>query len=244
MIKFFRRIRQNLLSEGKTGKYFKYAIGEILLVVIGILIALQVNNWNESQKKRHLKNQYKTSLKIDLVKDTLQLKERINQNQKILESFLETADEFGEETFNSSDEVVSKLIEVTFTNYRTLNTYNSNTFNLLISGGHINLLDKELQEALMELNRLQLHELKISSVIREDYTLFVSNFRIKHPPLNLPNESLLRVLQQDIDTKHLPKDLFTLFERTGYGIYRYVELSEDVLKQTNLVLKLLEDSDE
>ena len=51
MIKFFRHIRQNLLSEGKTGKpagkagrYLKYAIGEIILVVIGILIALQINN--------------------------------------------------------------------------------------------------------------------------------------------------------------------------------------------------------
>lgn len=51
MIKFFRKIRQNLLSKGKTGKYFKYAIGEIVLVVIGILIALQVNNWNEKQKQ-------------------------------------------------------------------------------------------------------------------------------------------------------------------------------------------------
>ena len=50
MIKFFRRIRQNLLSEGKTGKYLKYAIGEIVLVVIGILIALSINNWNENKK--------------------------------------------------------------------------------------------------------------------------------------------------------------------------------------------------
>jgi len=46
MIKFFRKIRYNLMSENKTGKYFKYAIGEILLVVIGILIALQINTWN------------------------------------------------------------------------------------------------------------------------------------------------------------------------------------------------------
>ena len=50
MIKFFRKIRQNLLLENKTGKYFKYAIGEIILVVIGILIALQINNWNEDKK--------------------------------------------------------------------------------------------------------------------------------------------------------------------------------------------------
>ena len=49
MIKFFRHIRQNLLIENKTSKYFKYAIGEIILVVIGILIALQINNWNENR---------------------------------------------------------------------------------------------------------------------------------------------------------------------------------------------------
>ena len=50
MIKFFRKIRQNLLMENKTGKYLKYAIGEDVLVVIGILIALQINNWNEKRK--------------------------------------------------------------------------------------------------------------------------------------------------------------------------------------------------
>ncbi|PWI30909.1 hypothetical protein DI383_05595 [Flavobacteriaceae bacterium LYZ1037] len=50
MIKFFRKIRYNLMETGKTGKYFKYAIGEIVLVVIGILIALSINNWNEDNK--------------------------------------------------------------------------------------------------------------------------------------------------------------------------------------------------
>ena len=50
MIRFFRQLRKNLLMESKTSKYFKYAIGEILLVVIGILIALGINNWNENRK--------------------------------------------------------------------------------------------------------------------------------------------------------------------------------------------------
>lgn len=50
MIKFLRKIRQNALSEGKTVKYLKYAFGEIILVVLGILIALQINNWNEKNK--------------------------------------------------------------------------------------------------------------------------------------------------------------------------------------------------
>lgn len=65
MIAFFRRIRKNLLSEGKKRKYFKYAIGEIILVVIGILIALQINNWNENQKNKQLETVYLKELLED-----------------------------------------------------------------------------------------------------------------------------------------------------------------------------------
>jgi len=65
MIKFFRRIRQQLLKENRVGKYFLYAIGEIVLVVIGILIALSINNWNENRK---LKNK-KQELIINLIDD-------------------------------------------------------------------------------------------------------------------------------------------------------------------------------
>lgn len=61
MIKIFRKIRQNLLLKGKIGKYFKYAIGEIILVVIGILIALSINNWNnKNQEKNKLVDTYKS----------------------------------------------------------------------------------------------------------------------------------------------------------------------------------------
>ncbi|GAA4279989.1 DUF6090 family protein [Gaetbulibacter aestuarii] len=69
MIKFFRKIRQNLLKENKTGRYFKYALGEIILVVIGILIALQINNWNENRKLKSseikILQNFKSSLKAD-----------------------------------------------------------------------------------------------------------------------------------------------------------------------------------
>jgi len=66
MIKFFRKIRQNLILENKIGKYFKYAVGEIILVVIGILIALQINNWNEAKKVEEKERQVLTEIISDL----------------------------------------------------------------------------------------------------------------------------------------------------------------------------------
>lgn len=66
MIKFFRRIRQKLLSESQFSKYLLYAIGEIVLVVIGILIALQINNWNESRKSRVRINQILKKVREEL----------------------------------------------------------------------------------------------------------------------------------------------------------------------------------
>ena len=69
MIKFFRKIRQKLLSENKFSKYLVYAIGEIVLVVIGILIALQINNWNENRKNEEQGIIQKKALKIELEND-------------------------------------------------------------------------------------------------------------------------------------------------------------------------------
>ncbi len=69
MIKFFRHIRQNQIMENKTGKYFKYAIGEIILVVIGILIAVSINNWSESNKQKQELNNIYTNVLEDLNAD-------------------------------------------------------------------------------------------------------------------------------------------------------------------------------
>lgn len=70
MIKFFRRIRQKLLSENKFSQYLLYALGEIFLVVIGILIALSINNWNEGRKNHlseiQLVNNIVEDLSLDL----------------------------------------------------------------------------------------------------------------------------------------------------------------------------------
>ena len=73
MIKFFRKIRQNSLSQGKTGKYLKYAIGEIILVVIGILIALQINGWQQEKQNIRLEKRYLKDIINDLKKDSVNI---------------------------------------------------------------------------------------------------------------------------------------------------------------------------
>ena len=77
MIKFFRKIRYDLMKKNKTGKYIKYAIGEIILVVIGILIALQINNWNDYRKAVQDSKVYLKDMREDLAIDTAYLNRAI-----------------------------------------------------------------------------------------------------------------------------------------------------------------------
>ena len=86
MIKFFRKIRQNLLSKGKTGKYLKYAIGEIVLVVIGILIALSINNWNEKNKNRKQEAQILQQLKEEYQENLTELDLKIFMRKEMLDA--------------------------------------------------------------------------------------------------------------------------------------------------------------
>ena len=110
MIKFFRKIRYDLMEKnlaaregtaeqaGKTGKpawpagrYFKYAIGEIVLVMIGILLALQINTWNENRKLNAIKDNNYLQLLEDLKSDKLFIDEVIEKfavNDSLYKSFL------------------------------------------------------------------------------------------------------------------------------------------------------------
>ena len=73
MLRFFRKLRQRLFTENKFSKYLLYALGEIALVMIGILLALQVNNWNEERKQRQVEIKYFGNLKNDLLADIQRL---------------------------------------------------------------------------------------------------------------------------------------------------------------------------
>ena len=128
MIKFFRKIRQNLLMENKFSKYLVYAIGEIILVVVGILIALQVNNWNEERKLNTLEiatlNEIKISSSGEAVKKAKSIIEG-NQSKGLetvamqialildildIENDLKKGMHIGIETFQNKN--VQKLLDV------------------------------------------------------------------------------------------------------------------------------------
>ena len=82
MIKFFQKIRQNLIVENKTSKYFKYAIGEIVLVVIGILIALQLNDWNDARKNQNYEQEILLLINQNLENDSIVLTEGLKKSKK------------------------------------------------------------------------------------------------------------------------------------------------------------------
>lgn len=75
MIRFFRTIRQSLLAQGRITRYLTYAVGEIVLVMVGILLALQVNNWNEGRKRARLEEATLKELRTNLLVDIKDFKE-------------------------------------------------------------------------------------------------------------------------------------------------------------------------
>ncbi len=83
MIKFFRKIRQKMLNENKFSKYLLYAIGEIVLVVIGILIALQINNWNENKKSKSQLDNIYNEVELNLKSDLTNIDDVITQYEKL-----------------------------------------------------------------------------------------------------------------------------------------------------------------
>ena len=86
MIKFFRKIRYTLMSKNKTSKYLKYAIGEIVLVMIGILLALQVNNWNTERLNKQTEHDYYCQLVVDFESDKVELLERLKAAEQRIQT--------------------------------------------------------------------------------------------------------------------------------------------------------------
>lgn len=86
MTHFFRKIRKQLANDNRFLKYSRYAVGEIVLVVIGILIAIQINNWNEKRKERTKEQYYLKSIKTSIDLSQAELKRVIDRAKKTYSS--------------------------------------------------------------------------------------------------------------------------------------------------------------
>jgi hypothetical protein len=157
MIKFFRKIRQNLIKENKTGKYFRYAIGEIILVVFGILIALQINNWKEEKKYRIVEQSILNNLKEDFIKNQQEIEVLIFANNKYhrnLNKFIEILKSSPKKTNIQIPDTLTMVAIAAPTYIPT-----TSTIDVIISTGNIDLIKNEELKTLISRFKRELADL-------------------------------------------------------------------------------------
>ncbi|WP_223032875.1 DUF6090 family protein [Hanstruepera marina] len=206
------------MSENKTSKYFKYAIGEIILVVIGILIALQINNWNETRKDTIKERQLLDNLQIEF-KDNLKELDSVAKNIDTVIAALEKIFHlFGSDTDTLSNDALNKLYSdaLNSPNWRP-SQYLLN--NLNASGNIAELKNQDLKLLLYQWSRLQneMHEVdvrtektgeEIISYLKQNGSLrnidvASSEFNYTSSKLKIDNSNLLSdpVFENHIDDK-------------------------------------------
>jgi hypothetical protein len=200
MIKLFRKIRQNLLSEGKNRKYFKYAIGEIVLVVIGILIALGINNWNENRKNseseyvllQKLKEENRInieSMKIDVI-----YRNELPDILQSFNSFLKIKD-----LKTNNDSLQYYLSDI----FRS-SSYTFTQSNLI---NYINLYNSSFSELNKELSTLQSYQKDIQIISEKGIDIKIQN--------------LFKALKKDVD--------FNSLHISSYETLKSLEFRNDII---------------
>ena len=141
-----------MADDNKPMKYARYAIGEIALVVIGILIALQINTWNEERKDNKKLKMYVKDLVSDLEKDTLNLNNYIWYSGKEMEQLKEIHDYINRpDSMITIDSIINIVPKISFFNSRPP-SLNTETFNTLVSTGDVELIPESQMNELKSLN--------------------------------------------------------------------------------------------
>ena len=150
-MKIFRNIRQKLAAENKVMAYLRYAVGEILLVVIGILIALQVNNWNELRKQNIADTEFLKGVKKDLIQDKNYIDLILIKTQPKTEAF----DLLNSKNFFKTEnkKIVDSLFKIYFSTEGARTFYPvSGSFQAALSGNVLNnYKNKEITSSLIKL---------------------------------------------------------------------------------------------
>jgi NADPH-dependent 7-cyano-7-deazaguanine reductase QueF-like protein len=180
MIKFFRKIRQKLIGEKRFGKYLIYAIGEILLVVIGIIIAVSLGEWRQQVNDRNEVLSYYNNLALDLQEDKAQLLELIKVYKKSSLGLVSEIDKLQLDSYNQN---------TFYKGFSNWNVYSSSSkfkpqiaiYTEIVSNGRLKLIkDKSLKSQLLKLYNNSYPDLKFyqnntSATIRNTSTTEFSN---------------------------------------------------------------------
>jgi len=227
-------------ATSRASKYLKYAFGEIILVVIGIIIALQLNNWNENQKKLKLKNTYLKALIADYSNDTSNLKQIIQENSAQLEQLSELRAFIA--TSAASSEDYTYLFEnfIPDTNFNF--EYNTNTYDVIIATGNIDLFDTETIQMIIELKKSQDMAIKtmekLDGMYRDQLTEMTQDYPIYSTYENMSEETK-KLLWQSVDLNKLPLVTDGITGLKHYNLRGFLYLNEDVLLKTENLLNHL-----
>ena len=242
MIKFFRKIRYNLMSENKMGKYFKYAIGEIVLVVIGILIALSINTWNENNKSEKEASFQLSKLRDNLISDKAQLKDAISDVTNYSNDLIFCVNVLLNEIDDPKNEFFQKLQHIS-----SLMNFNPTrgTFDGLISSGNIELISNQnLLEDLFSYYNSNVYSAWDSAL--KDYSrnvIMPYMLGFDHVPNNTEEDNGTDFTQFDISKFHVPRkslndyrnDLFVL-----NGMRKKIQLFEGQTKSYKELLEVID----
>ncbi|SFO03144.1 hypothetical protein SAMN04487989_1211 [Bizionia echini] len=128
--------------ENKTGKYLKYAIGEIVLVVIGILIALQINNWNENSKERYVEQEYLVSLKEEFNHNLIELDSVVKSNTFNRDNAVELSNLMGPDSPSITEKEFADLA-MNMTNWEVQYRPNQAVLDEIISSGKLTVFSND-----------------------------------------------------------------------------------------------------
>jgi hypothetical protein len=210
-----------MLTENKFSKYILYAIGEIILVVIGILIALQINNWNENQKLNSKTQEYYVQLLDDLNKDVIFANKIIKQFDNYLKDLKEYTNSYYKEDILAPLEAYKQISKLPVLS--TSFTFNSSTIETLQNNGDIGLIPSGIRNKLIDLKRQQ--ELMI---IRANYTNEGKNGIIQNLNPLLGSTTLPNRLNNQPKMKEFLKidenlrEIILVYE----GVHRWKSISE------------------
>ncbi|MBN3583739.1 hypothetical protein JYB64_15165 [Algoriphagus aestuarii] len=183
MIKFFRKIRQKLIKEKRVKNYLIYALGEIVLVVIGILIALAINNANLRRIDSNNEQNYLEGLRFEFQVSQMKLAELLTVNQKNLDGSREILNYIHSEEPNVTEERLSELLFETLSDDISFNPNNSFLNELINSGNLKNISSIDLRNKLTSwiatMDDIKRQEAELSSQREDVLDLFRSeNFSI------------------------------------------------------------------